>query len=362
MAWKVTYREKDGRRHTRTYEAASRDDLFQLLEKNGIMAIKVEAASTKAKSRAKGRKFAIIGAMKSAAATLLFTKEICDFGEWCRDKFVALEIKKRVALVVASLVGAGGIVYVCATAGDGDDAGVGSGGSGKNSGIQAVTPSVRPKSGKKENPNVGSQGNKGSGNEEELVGGITPPPPPKKDWQALQREAMARKLGRKKEHEIVHNDSNANDGNGRKPIHRNSTEHIMSMVFTTGLGDMPPPLPTVPERDKQRMAQILLDKFEILPNDPDSEEKAAINEVKDALSEHIRNGGDIDDFFSSYHRQLELAHRERMDARKMILDTAKNGETDLAIELLDKFNQNLESKGIKPITLPQWVIEKKASK
>ena len=98
------------------------------------------------------------------------------------------------------------------------------------------------------------------------------PPPPEKDWQTLQREAMARKLGRKKEHEIAYNDSNATDGNGRKPIHRNSTEHIMSMIFTTGLGEMPPPLPNVPERDKQRMAQILLDKYEIQPGDPDAEE------------------------------------------------------------------------------------------
>ena len=178
----------------------------------------------------------------------------------------------------------------------------------------------------------------------------------------MQREAMARKLGRKKEHEIAYNDSNATGANGRKPIHRNSTEHIMSMIFTTSLGDMPLPLPQIPERDKQRMAQILLDKFEISQGDPDAEEKKIVNEVKDALSEHIRNGGDIDEFFASYHRQLELAHRERTDARSMVLETAKGGDVELAVELLDKFNQNLESKGIKPITLPQWVIEKKASK
>lgn len=56
----------------------------------------------------------------------------------------------------------------------------------------------------------------------------------------------------------------------------------------------------------------------------------------------------MDEFFSSYHRQLELAHRERTDARNMVLETAKSGDSELAIELLEKYNQNLESKGIKP--------------
>ena len=186
--------------------------------------------------------------------------------------------------------------------------------------------------------------------------------PREKDWQTIQREAMAKKLGRKKEHEVVVNDSNTLGENGRKPFYRNSTEHIMSMVFTTGLGEMPLPLPKVSERDKKRMAEILLDKFEILPDDPDAEEKKTINAVKNALGEHIRNGGDIDEFFSSYHRQLEMAHRERMDARNMVLETAKGGDAALAAELLDKYNRNLESKGIKPINLPQWVIEKKAEK
>lgn len=190
---------------------------------------------------------------------------------------------------------------------------------------------------------------------------LAPPPPPKKDWQQLQREAMARKLGRKKEHQVVHNDSNATDGNGRKPIHRNSTEHIMSMVFTTGLGDMPPPLPEIPDRDRKRLAEILLDKFEIEQDDPDAEEKQIINEVKDALAEHIREGGDVDEFFSAYHRQLELAHRERTESRKMVLETAREGDAELAKDLLDRFNENLESKGVKPINLPHWIIEKKAS-
>lgn len=188
-----------------------------------------------------------------------------------------------------------------------------------------------------------------------------PPPPPKRDWQQLQREAMARKLGRQKEHKVFVNDSNATDGSGRKPIHRNSAEHIMSMVFTTNLGDMPPPLPTLSERDRKRLAQILMDKFEIAPDDPDAEEKQILNEVKDALAEYIREGGDADEFFSTYHRQLELAHRERTEARKLVLETAKEGDAELAKELLDRFNENLEAKGVKPVNLPHWIIEKKAS-
>ena len=267
---------------------------------------------------------------------------------------------KKSGLIILSATGIGLGIYLGLGWGGGGQPGSGGGGSvhGKDGsrGIEKGRKESRRSNGSTLDGKTGEQPDKGTS--------VTalPPPPPKKDWLTLQREAMARKLGRKKEHEIVYNESNATDENGRKPIHRNSTEHIMSMIFTTQLGDMPPPLPSVPERDKQRMAQILLDKFEISSEDPDAEEKQAINEVKEALSEHIRHGGDVDEFFSSYHRQLELAHRERTDARNMVLETAKSGDAELAVEMLEKYNQNLESKGIKPITLPQWVIEKKARK
>ena len=323
MAWKVAYRDKGGNPRVETFEAASRDELFPLLQRHGISAIRIEEVAATHGSSLPG--MTIPGWMK-----------------W-----------------IAVVVGAGAITYATMLwiGSCGDEAGKSSS-KGRLSRSEKLLKHnwqkpVGAPAGTNDTPAAGTNGN---------AGASIPPLPPKKDWQTLQREAMARKLGRKKEHEIAYNDSNLTDGNGRKPIHRNSTEHIMSMVFATDLGDMPLPLPPVPERDKQRMAQILLDKYEISEDDPDADEKKAINEVKDALSAHIRNGGDVDEFFSSYHRQLELAHRERTDARNMVLETAKNGDAELAIELLEKFNQNLESKGIKPITLPQWAIEKKANK
>lgn len=357
MAWKVTYRDKDGKRRIRTYDAANRDTLFEMLKANGIMPIRVEdGKSRKRNAKKRGKFFELIH-------SLLFLKAVSDLVEWVKVKFVTWGIKEKVIFAfatVAVIVGAGYYFGRGSGSDGGNDA------SNRNGVLHG---GVKPPSGGGKGALRGTDGKvnanssgvtppQGDGN----LDGNVMPPPPVKDWQALQREAMARKLGRKKEHEIVHNDSNANDGNGRKPIHRNSTEHIMSMIFTTTLGDMPLPLPFVPERDKLRMAQILLDKFEIAQDDPDADEKKLINEVKDALSEHIRKGGDVDEFFSSYHRQLELAHRERTDARNMVLETAKSGDAELAVELLEKYNQNLESKGIKPITLPQWVIEKKARK
>lgn len=328
MAWKVTYRGKDGNQQSRVFDAPSRDDLFHSLRETGIHPIRVEESVSIHRTEA----------VKTSAA------------------FSGLQ---KIAVAVGSAVCVGAVICICFWA-------IGRGGNANNEakndkGSYSSTSKPSFQRSKVNADNTRDGKNTAS----TLVAPKTAavlPPPPEKDWQTLQREAMARKLGRKKEHEIAYNDSNATDGNGRKPIHRNSTEHIMSMIFTTGLGEMPPPLPNVPERDKQRMAQILLDKYEIQPGDPDAEEKRTINEVKAALSEHIRQGGDIDGFFSAYHRQLELAHRERMDARSMVLDAAKSGDAELATELLEKYNQNLESKGIKPITLPQWVIEKKAIK
>lgn len=356
MAWKVTYRDKDGKRRTRTYDAVNRDALFEMLKTNGIMPVRIEnGKSRKWDAKKRGKFFELI-------RSLLFLKAVSDLFEWAKAKFAAWGIKEKVIFAFTTVAVIAGVGYYFGRSSDsnGDNSA-----NNRNGGLHGGAKpenvdngALRDDSSKADaNPSgvILPQGN------ENLKGNVVPPPPVK-DWQTLQREAMARKLGRKKEHEIVYNDSNADNGDGRKPIHRNSTEHIMSMIFTTSLGDMPLPLPLVPERDKQRMAQILRDKFEISQYDPDADEKMLINEVKDALSEHIRKGGDADEFFSSYHRQLKLAHRERREARNMVLETAKSGDAELAVELLEKYNQNLESKGIKPITLPQWVIKKKARK
>ena len=321
MAWKVTYRDSAGQQRRGLFNAANRDELFQLLKGKGISAIRIE--ETAASSRPP-----TLGGITSIAA----------------KRVIAALCIVAIACVCFWWIGRNG----SASNGSPEHNRPSDSGNRSKHNWQKPVSSIA-----KFNDTLSTSG-------DEKTATTRLPLPPEKDWQTIQREAMARKLGRKKEHKIAYNDSNLTDENGRKPIHRNSTEHIMSMIFATDLGDMPLPLPPVPERDKQRMAEILLDKYEIAEGDPDAEEKKAINDVKDALSAHIRNGGDADEFFSAYHRQLELAHRERMAARSMVLEAAKSGDAGLAVELLEKYNQNLESKGIKPITLPEWVIEKKA--
>lgn len=322
MAWKVTYRDSTGQQRRGIFNAADRDELFQLLKGKGISAIRIEEDAASSCLPTSGGIASIASKWIIAALCIVAIACVCFW--W-----------------------------------------IGRNGSASNGSPEHNRPSDSGNRSKRnwQKPvsSIAKLNDTLSTSDDEKTATTRLTLSPEKDWQTIQREAMARKLGRKKEHKIAYNDSNLTDENGRKPIHRNSTEHIMSMIFATDLGDMPLPLPPVPEREKQRMAEILLDKYEIAEDDPDAEEKKAINDVKDALSAHIRNGGDVDEFFSAYHRQLELAHRERMDARSMVLEAAKSGDAGLAVELLEKYNQNLESKGIKPITLPQWVIEKKAS-
>ena len=169
-----------------------------------------------------------------------------------------------------------------------------------------------------------------------------------------QRAAMAKKLGRKKVHNVVTNTMNV----AEKPVYKNATEQIMLMVFGTEVGDMPLPLPEIPERDLNRLTEILISKDEISDDDSEDDQldKEIIAEAKAEMAEFIKSGGDPKEFFRYYHDKLELAYRERTDSKKLVLETARGGDVELARQMLDEFNSRLEQKGIKPISISERIL------
>lgn len=309
--WTVTYRDKNGSKASVVIEAEDRAGVFAELKKRGISAISVsEGASNKKPRKAVSSSVPFKGRGLIAAAVAVL---IVGIVAWCflfrhSEKPSARSKEEKVSIGIADV----------------------------KPDYKKVKP---PKS---------------------TVFPAKPKPVRSKheEYMERQRAAMAKKLGRRKVHAIVTNDLRV----GRS-YYKNTTEQIMLQVFGTELGDMPEPLPAIPQRDKKRIVEILLAKDEVKETDSEDVafDKELLADAKSALAQYIKEGGNVDDFFSYYHRQLESAYRRRVDARRMIVEAARSGDVEVAKEVLEKYNKTLEADGIKPIVLPDSVFKKKGS-
>lgn len=200
----------------------------------------------------------------------------------------------------------------------------------KPSQIKAVTPAPAPRA----QPEMPT-------NKQEVV---------KKTKTGGTPEWVIKEFNRKKQHVVITNNSAV----AGKPTHRNSVEHLMLMIFGTELGSMPPPLPTLSKKSREKLVEKLLDKNEVLEDDTPEvkEEKMILAEAKKELMQYIKDGGDVDGFFSHYHSELETAYRLRRDTMKIVLEAQRGEHPEDAQGLLDAANEKLKARGIKRVKLP----------
>lgn len=131
-----------------------------------------------------------------------------------------------------------------------------------------------------------------------------------------------------------------------------ATEQIMAWIFRTEVGELPPPLPKVPDHELQHMAEILMADNPILHTDSEraTDAKETIRLAKKELAEYIKNGGDVQEFFRYYRGVLEQAYRKRQLARQSVQKVIRE-EPDIALDYLEKVNEQLANDGIKAITI-----------
>ena len=209
----------------------------------------------------------------------------------------------------------------------------------------------------------------------ERIKEVTPAPapkakeePPKEDPKKAEMRARAEKLKKmtpEERLEFLFEEAK------KKPLDltpstnrtfKTGTEQIMSWIFTTRLGDPPPPLPQISLRDEAHLAEILIADNPILETDSEraKEAKKTVEAVKKEAMKYIKEGGDIQEFFQYYRDQLSQAYHEYTDARKTVLDMLKNGEDgELCSAYIKKVNERLAERGIeKKIEIPDKLFEK----
>lgn len=141
-------------------------------------------------------------------------------------------------------------------------------------------------------------------------------------------------------------------------LFKTGTEQVMSWIFTTELGAMPPPLPKIPIRDEAHMAEILMAKNPVLEGDSEKakEAKQMVELAKKELVKFIKEGGSVNEFLEYYRGELVQAHNEWKECQKSVLQVVRE-DPDLAADYIAEVNNRLSQKGIRPVKLPPKLKE-----
>lgn len=132
------------------------------------------------------------------------------------------------------------------------------------------------------------------------------------------------------------------------------TEQVMSWVFTTRVGDMPPPMPKMSIRDEAHLAEILLADNPVLEGDSEKakEAKEMVELAKKEAIEFVKQGGEVQEFLDYYRGQLVQAHMEWQESQRAVIKIIHE-DPDLAVDFVESLNKKLGEKGIKPVVIPQ---------
>lgn len=137
-----------------------------------------------------------------------------------------------------------------------------------------------------------------------------------------------------------------------------ATEQLMAWIFTCEVGEIPPPMPAIPKRELAHVAEILASENPVVPGDSKltAEAKEAIRLAKQELRDYIEKGGDVESFFDYWRGRLVEANQIRQTSRKEVLRVLKD-DPDIALDFLDRVNEDLAAKGIKGIVLHPRQLE-----
>lgn len=167
-------------------------------------------------------------------------------------------------------------------------------------------------------------------------------------WQPADRPYWA---GATKVHAVVTNRLR------RSRAVRSATDQVLLDIFSRAPGDMPAPLPAaLPQRDVERMAEILLDTHpdkDGKDSEIDRLNKETLRRAKQEARKFIKEGGTIEEFIRHYHKELTSAYQERSFAQRHVAKICHEGESgEVVSEMVKAINKKLQDRGIKPIYCP----------
>ena len=137
-------------------------------------------------------------------------------------------------------------------------------------------------------------------------------------------------------------------------VFKNSTEQLLSMIFTCELGNTPPPLPRITNVTKEQLEAILASPNVVGEKDSAkvADAKRTVELAKKELKDYLDKGGDVNEFMAYYRGQLLQAHNLWKDEQVAMMKTCREEDPEVARAMLEATNKRLSEKGIKPIMMP----------
>jgi len=165
-----------------------------------------------------------------------------------------------------------------------------------------------------------------------------------KDLTPEERRAEIRRLNEEKPIDLT------------QPTNRTfatGTEQVISWIFTTSPGDMPPLLPNLPDFELAHLQEILEHRNVVFEGDDEKTEdaKRTVDMVKEYLKEYVDKGGDPQKFLQFYRDELQQAFETRLAAQKQVMQVIRE-EPEIAAEFINEVNAELDKKNIKHVRIP----------
>ncbi len=131
---------------------------------------------------------------------------------------------------------------------------------------------------------------------------------------------------------------------------KTGVEQLMSWVFSTTVGDMPMPIPSIGEEEKKNIVGILLSDNPITDLDDEKSKfcKENVMAAKKEMMKYLKEGGDPDEFLQYYFQELKYAFDKRNEARSQIQE-AWEEDPEVGKEFLKRVNESFIEEGIKII-------------
>ena len=175
--------------------------------------------------------------------------------------------------------------------------------------------------------------------------GTSPKLPPKKYLPTIEEVEKAR-LGP--------------DGKPRRQsIYKTPIEQTLGMIFTTPLGNPPPPLPSIPSISSEAQLQKFFDtplEYDKNASKEINENRILMTQVRDEFRRYLDEGGSAKNFVNYYVEELRTSYMLRKTAQMMLVDMCRSGEDAKSLqEFRDRANLILTEKGIKPLAVPPSV-------
>ena len=131
---------------------------------------------------------------------------------------------------------------------------------------------------------------------------------------------------------------------------KTTTEQVLGHLFMTRIGDMPFPVPNLPQEELAKIKDIL--ERDVPFKDSDDahalDTKETVAAAKKEFAAFLADGGKPQDFVAYYHEVLRKAFEEYMIACNAC-EKVREEQPELYDDFLERVNKRLASKGIKQV-------------